>query len=202
MIEQQIAKWKERDVSWSQLSSWKFSKDQWFNKYILGISEEANQAMLFGNTVGDTLGLPNSMVPDLNPHLVGVKEYTVRAPMGDLFLIGHCDHYCPDTKTLNENKTSQTEGRWNQKLVDEHGQLTMYALLLFLKEKVKPEDIEMFLNFIPVYPDGFFLTVHPEEFYRFPTKRTTAQVLLFAAQINKTLKEMETYARKTSCSIA
>lgn len=192
---EQIEKWKQRDVSWSQLSSWMWSKDQWAFKYLFGRYEEANQAMLFGNTVGDTLGTPTSMVPLLNPHLVGIKEYELRVKMGSHNLVGFCDHYCPDTKVLNENKTSQTLDKWTQSSVDKHDQLTAYCLMLLLKEKTKPEDVEIWLNFIPVYVGGdFHPRIDPDEFYRFPTKRTTAQCLLFGAWIDKTLKEMEKYA--------
>lgn len=192
---QQIETWKERDVSWSQLSSWTYSKDQWAFKYLFGKQEEANQAMKFGNVVGDSLGTPDSMVPKLNPFLVGVKEYELRVPMNGHNLVGYCDHYCPDTKVLNENKTSQTLDRWTQNKVDSHQQLDMYTLMLFLRDKVKPEDVEIWLNFIPVYVGGdFHPRVNPEEFYRFRTKRTTQQCLIFGSWIDKTLKEMEKYA--------
>jgi hypothetical protein len=71
----------------------------------------------------------------------------------------------------------------------------MYALMLFLRDKIRPEDLKIFLNFIPVYIGGDFQPrVNPDEYYIFPTKRTTSQCLVFAAWIEKTLKEMECYA--------
>lgn len=195
---QQIAKWKERDVSWSQISSWMYSKDQWAMKYLFGIEEPANQAMIFGNVVGDTLGLPSSMVPSLNPHLVGIKEFELRVPMNGYNLVGFCDHFCPETIVLNENKTSQKKDRWTQKLVDEHGQITMYDLMLYLKLKIKPEDVRNFLNFIPVTEGQDFQLRVEDNFLRFETKRTLKQCLMFGAQIQKTLKDMEAYAQ-TCC---
>jgi hypothetical protein len=193
---QQIATWKERDVSWSQLSSWIYSKEQWANKYLFDKPEPANPAMIFGNTVGDTLGLPHSMVPKLNPQLVGIKEYKLRVKMGDHYLLGFCDHYCPEQKILNENKTSQKPNRWTTKEVEAHGQLTMYALMLYLQNKTKPEEVKMFLNFIPVTEgQDFQLRVDPENFKTFATSRTLKQCLMFGAEINKTLKEMEAYAQ-------
>nr|MBP6946294.1 hypothetical protein [Candidatus Paceibacterota bacterium] len=118
-----IKVWKERPISWSQLGSWAYSKQQWIDKYIFGLNEEPNLAMLFGNTVGDTLGTPNSMVPSLEKHLVGLKEYELKTTLNGMTLIGYADHYCPCTKVLNENKTSENKNRWNQTLVDLHGQL-------------------------------------------------------------------------------
>lgn len=196
---QELKQWKERPVSWSQLNSWKYNKDQWFQSYIMLNRFEPNQQMIFGNTVGDTLGTDDSMVPKLNEHLVGVKEYELKAQMNDHTLIGYCDHYCPKKKVLNENKTSYREDRWDQKTVDEHGQLTMYSLMLMLKEKVKPEELEIWLNFIPVGMKryGKMYIPDPDVFHRFPTKRTTQDCLMFGGWITQTLKEMEDYA--TTC---
>lgn len=193
---EQIATWKARPISWSQLSSWKYSKDQWVYKYILDKKEEANAGMLYGNVIGDTLGTPHSLVPKLNPHLVGTKEFELLAKMNTYTLIGFCDHYCPDCKVLNENKTSQKENRWTQKEVDDHGQLTMYALMLLLKYKTDPADVKMYLNFIPVRENGAFKLelVSPDFFKRFETNRTIQQVLQFGANIDTTVKEMEKYA--------
>lgn len=194
--QQQIQKWKERDVSWSQISSWSYSKDQWALKYLFDRPEEPNQAMIFGNTIGDTLGTTFSAVPKLDPYLKGEKEFKLRVKMNDYSLIGFCDHYCPIEKVLNENKTSQNGTRWTQKTVDEHGQITMYALMLYLQEKVKPEDLKIFLNFIPVkHGNDFQLTVDPDVFHIFETKRTLKQCLMFGSTIGKTLKEMESYAQ-------
>jgi hypothetical protein len=190
-----IEKWKERPISWSQLGSWKYSKDQWLNKYILGLDDGGNEGMRFGNVVGDTLGLDTSLVPKLNPHLVGIKEYEMKTKMNNYVLIGYADHFCPTSKILNENKTSQKLNRWTQAEVDHHGQLTMYALMLLLQDKIQPHDIKMYLNFIPVVEGGDFQlrVLDPDKFHRFETKRTLKQVLDFGADIDKTVKTMEKY---------
>lgn len=193
-----IDKWKEHKVSWSQLSSWNFNKHQWASRYLFCEPSTPNAKMVFGNTVGDSLATPNSMMPELDPYLDGIKEYKLETTMNGLNLIGYADHYCPQRRVLNENKTSTNPVQWHQKKVDEHGQLTMYALILLLEEKVKPENIEMWLNFIPVNEKRYGVLELPEQptFLRFPTKRTTKQVLLFGAQIKKTLEDMEKYAHK------
>lgn len=191
-----INTWKKRAISWSQISSFAYSKDQWALRYIFNIDDGGNNLMRFGNVVGDSLGTPESMVPLLNPSLVGVKEFELHAPLNGLSLIGYADHYCPETKVLNENKTSVNLTRWDQDKVDNHHQLTMYALMLMITHKTKPEDVEMWLNFIPVRETQSFEMeiVDPALFHRFPTKRTTKQCLEFGASISKTLKEMEKYA--------
>jgi len=201
MKKTQMEVWKERPVSWSQLNSWKYNKQQWFNSYILGERFEPNAGMIFGNVVGDTLGLgrKKSMVPNLEKDLKGDKEHKLVVKMNGNTLIGYCDHYCPEKLILNENKTSQNKLRWNQKAVDDHGQLTMYTLMIMLRDKVKPEDIEIWLNYVPVFnrPFGGMHIPDPDEFYRYQTTRTSVQCLNFGAMIQKTLIEMEKYALKT-----
>lgn len=192
-----IKKWLLRDASYSQFSSWDWSKEQWFDKYILGIEEPPSPAMTFGNTVGDTLGTPESMVPQLR-EVPGIKEYKMRVKMGNMFLVGYADHHCPDTLFLNENKTSQNANRWTQKSVDEHKQLDMYGLLLFLQDGVKPEDVRMRLNYIPVVQGGDFMLslTDPVECYHFETRRTTADITRYSAYIQQTRKEQLEYVKK------
>ncbi len=192
-----IKNWLKRDVSYSQLSSWDYDKDQWFNKYVMGIEEPPSPAMTFGNTVGDTLGLPHSMVPQLR-EVPGIKEYKMRVKMGNMFLVGYADHHCPETLFLNENKTSQNTKKWDQKSVDEHKQLDMYALLLFLQDNVKPEDLKMRLNYIPVIQGGDFLLSlpNPVECYHFETSRTTRDITKYSAYIQQTRADQLAYVKK------
>ena len=187
-----VNRFKVRPLSYSQLSSFEYDPAQWYQNYVLGIREPANPAMLFGNTVGDTLGTPTSMVPNLV--YPGIKEFELRANLGPVHIIGFCDAYDPETKTLTENKTSATKDRWTQKKVDEHGQLTMYCLMLFLQHKVKPEEVTINLNFIPVRTVGFDfeLPKHPT-FQTFSTRRTTRKILEYAVEIQRTVKLMDEY---------
>ncbi len=195
-------RFKHRPLSYSQLSAFEWSREEWFNKYVLDIKEPPTPAMEFGNIVGDSIGTSQSLVPDLVPP--GVKEYELSAKLGDIILIGFADHYCPDTKVLHENKTSDNPTRWDQAKVDKHTQLDMYALMLFLKEKTKPEEITMFLNFIPVVRGGDMIYRVPEPviYHQFPTKRTTADILRYATYITNTVKKMEEYYVTRTATIA
>lgn len=186
-------RFKHRPLSYSQLLSWEYDKEQWWRSYVLDKRDPATPAMLFGNVVGDSIGTPDSLVPSLVPP--GVKEYALSATLGDIILIGYADHYCPETRVLHENKTSDNHARWDQKKVDNHKQLDMYALMLFLREKVKPEDITMQLNFIPVLYGGDMVYKVPDPAYyiAFPTSRTTADILRYATYITSTVKEMADY---------
>jgi hypothetical protein len=183
----------KRPLSHSQLSSFEYSPEQWYQSYILGIRQPANTAMLMGNKIGDSIGTPDSLVPDLVPP--GVKEFELHAKLGDISIVGFCDHFDMETKTLHENKTSSTKDRWTQKKVDEHPQLTMYCLMLFLQHKIKPEDITIYLNFIPVEEQGDFTLAlpNPPKFTQFKTRRTTRQILEYAVYVQETVKKMDEY---------
>jgi len=190
-----INRFHTRALSYSQLSSFEWNREEWYTNYILGVREPANPAMLFGSLVGDSIGTPDSLVPALVPP--GVKEYALSATLGDIPLVGYADHWCATTRTLSENKTSSKQGQWNQKKVDAHGQLTMYALMLFLREKVKPEDVTFILNFIPVEIGGDFNYRMPDPVvvHSFETRRTTQEILEYSAYILKTVALMDKYIK-------
>jgi len=187
-----------RPLSYSQLSSFEWSPDEWYASYILGRREPPNDAMLLGTKVGDSIGTPESLVPTLTPP--GVKEYAMRASLGDIHMVGFADHYCVDSKVLHENKTTDKPGKWTQASVDKHKQLDMYALLLWLQDKTPPHEVEMFLNYIPVERKGVTLRLPAEPvYYQFPTYRTRLQVAQYASYVKRTVKEMDKYikARKS-----
>lgn len=120
----------------------------------------------------------------------------MKAQWNDITLIGYADHYCPDTLTLHENKTSYTKGRWTQGKVDKHDQLTMYALLLQLQDGVEPEDITMYLNFIETRMVGVKYDVHqPPRWKQFETKRTKQDVTNYQQRILDTIEMMDEYIR-------
>lgn len=183
-----------RPLSYSQLSCWEYNKDEWYERYILNKKTPANSAMRAGTLIGDSIGTDKSLVPLLTPP--GVKEYELRASLGNIHIVGFCDHYCPDTRILHENKTSTSRLKWNQKSVDTHKQLDMYALMLFLTHDVLPDDLTIYLNYIPVIegPDMRYYLPNPVEHYTFETKRTAEQLVAMTQYIEKTVWDMCAYA--------
>ena len=183
-----------RPLSYSQLSAWEYNKDEWYERYILNKRTPANSAMRAGTIIGDSIGTDKSLVPLLTPP--GVKEYELRASLGDIHIVGYCDHYCPLTHTLHENKTSTNRKKWNQKSVDEHKQLDMYALMLFLTHDVLPNDLTIYLNYIPVIEgaDMRYYLPDPVEFYQYPTRRTDEHLVNMTRYIENTVEDMCAYA--------
>lgn len=189
----QIESWLNHPMSWSQIAQFRnYSKEGWYNKYILGIKDPPNKQMIFGSMVGKKLETDPTYLPEIPRQ--STMEYKFTAKVNDIELVGYADSY--GDLTIREYKTGKTP--WTQKKVDEHGQITMYALMEYLNEKIKPEDIKMSLHWIPTCEDenGEIQFVEPLVVQHFETKRTTKDVLLFAADILKLRQEMLEYAKK------
>lgn len=184
-----------RPASYSFFSSWEWNREDWYDKYILNKEQKQTPAMAFGNVVGDSIGTPNSLVPTLQP--AGVKEYKFTGEVEGIHLVGFADHFCDKTLVLHENKTSDNPKKWTQKSVNEHKQIDMYLLLLFLSKKIKPEDVTCYLNWIPVERGGDMLYKLPEPptYVQYRTKRNGVDLLRYAQHIVDTVKEMELYVK-------
>lgn len=189
----QLKKFRARPFSWSQFSSFRdYDKEEWYNNYILGVKAPPNARMTFGSLVGKRIEKDLSYIPQLKRG--GVMEYEVKVKMGDIELVGYMDQYFTETKEIHEYKTGGASS-WNQKKVDSHQQLDFYSLLLYLRDKVKPEEISFNLFHLHTEEKGDFSIgfVKPFKLDHYTTKRTTKQIKLFGAEIIRIRKEMINY---------
>ena len=185
-------RFKTRALSWSQLQSFQYSADDWYDNYILGKRQPPNSLMLAGSRIGDAIGTKDSPID--NSLVPGTKEYTVKAEVDGIKMVGHLDHFCPDTLVLNENKCSDTKGRWTQSKVDKHGQITMYVMLLQAQDGIAPEGVECWLNFLLLDHIGVDYRLHdPPVVKRFKTSRTKEQVDQFLEDTKRTVELMHQY---------
>ena len=186
-----ITRFLTRPLSYSQLASWEYNKEEWYRNYILGKRSPASAEMLAGTTIGDQIGTETCPLGLAN---IGIKEYALLGMVDDIKLVGYIDIYNPETKHLHENKTSPNVKRWNQRKADEHGQLTMYALLLEQQEGTPPEQIAMYLNFVPLRLAGVTYTTYtPIVWKQYETRRTSEQVAAYKDYIRQTVKAMQEY---------
>ena len=187
-----IKKVFSRPFSWSQFSSFRdYNKEKWYQNYVLGFKEPPNARMTFGSQVGKRIETDPTYIPQL-PR--GIMEYELKATMNDIELIGYADSYNPETKELDEFKTGGVSS-WNKKKVESYDQLTFYALLLYLRNEAKPEDLTIRLHHMLTEEKGDFSIgfAKPFTLTTYTTKRTTRQVLMFASEILRVRKEMEEY---------
>lgn len=182
-----------RDFSWSQISSFEFDPEQWFISYIERIRQSSPQ-LTFGDKVDKRLQSDPTFLPMVERY--PIPQHKMRAKFGDLWLIGFADGWDPAGKRLKDDKTGVNP--WDQLRADSTGQLTMYALLLHLAEKIKPEDISMFISWLPTVQKGDWtigFRDNPVVPVVIETRRTMRQCLEFGARIKRVRKEMLAYAQ-------
>jgi len=186
-----------RPLSWSQISSFHYNPEQWFRRYILNEKDPETKELLFGKEIGKKLETDPTFLPMIPRH--SKMEYPFSATVSGIKLIGYADTFCDITnKKLGEYKTGKKE--WDQKRVDEHGQLTMYALMNYISNKVKPEDVEITLTWMPTIEtrdfDIAFVKSIEKNIKTFTTKRTMQDIIKFGASIKETVEEMQKYVDK------
>jgi len=188
----------ERPLSWSAISSFEYDPKQWHDKYVLGKKQKESAEMLFGKKVGERLASDPKYLPFV-PRLKKF-EHEFKVSFDGIPLIGFADSFCTLTsKKLYEYKTGVKA--WDQKRVDMHGQIDMYLLMHFIKEKIRPEEVACKLVWLPTKrEEGGDFKVHisfiepiEETFKIFKTKRTMSDILRFGERIKSTYKAMQEY---------
>ena len=186
--------WKERPFHWSQISSWEYDPEQWYKQYWLGIPQEMNKELTFGKMVDDRIQEDPSFIPLLERY--PIQQHSMSVMYNGIKLNGTADHFDRKGRRLKDDKTGKKE--WTQKRADETGQLTMYLLLIYISEKIKPEEMTCYIDWLPTVENGdFTLTFrdNPPKPITFKTKRTMADLLQFASYIDSVRKEMAAYGK-------
>lgn len=181
-------RFEKRPLSWSQISCWEYSPDEWYRRYILNEKSPENPAMIFGKLFAHSCEIRKPLAP---VELYKEVEYPMKVVFNDIPLIGYADTYEPHSK-LGEHKTGKA---WDQKKVDGHRQFDMYLFMLYITHKVPPEEIECILNWVPTVETGDFKInfVKPIKVHSFKTKRTMPDLLRFGQRINTDVKLMQEY---------
>lgn len=177
---------KNRPISWSNISLFEYDKNLWYKKYVLGEEQPTNKEMKFGKMIADSMQTDSPIVPFVKYSNV---EFELKGKFGDIPLIGFIDTYEPHKK-LREYKTGKR--LWDQKRADTHKQIDMYLFMIFLLYGVKPEDIEIYLDWAETVENGDFTISlkEPVEIKSFKIEKTTDDILKFGVYLNKIYKEM------------
>lgn len=192
--EEQINKFKARPLSWSSISSFQWSKEEWYDNYINGNRQPANREMIFGSNIGKKLETDPTYLPQIPRH--SKMEHLFSVKFGHIPLTGYADSFCDQTHTkILEFKTGKKA--WDQKRVDGHHQLTMYALMNYITNKIDPKHVDIQLIWMPTKENGDFTITFVDDIENhimvFKTKRTMNDILRFGMEINKTYNEMIKY---------
>jgi len=198
-----IKKWKERALSWSQISSFEYDPEQWFQGYFMEQKSAENAEMKFGKYVGEKLASDPKYLPFV-PRL-SKFEHEFRVVFGKIPLVGFADSFCAlERKKLYEYKTGVK--KWDQKRADTHGQIDMYLLMHYITTKIRPEEVACKLVWLPTKRSesgDFEVTISfiepiEDNHKVFNTKRTMKDILAFGSRINSVYKKMEEYATERS----
>ncbi len=193
-----VYKWEDRPMSWSQISSFEWDKEQWYQKYYLNLSPDTTAEMEFGKKIGRMLETNPKFLPMIPRHNKMEHPFVCKFGKIPAGLIGYGDTFCDITfKKGGEFKTGKKA--WDQKRADEHGQITMYLLMNYIMTKVKPEEVDFFLAWMPTQDNGDFSISFVEPIEKnikiFKTKRTMMDILQFGKRINNIHTQMLEYIK-------
>lgn len=181
-------------MSWSAISAFEWDKEEWYKRYILGEKTDPSKEMIFGSMIGKKIEKDPAFMPEL-PRFASM-EFPFNVVFNGIRLVGYADSFCNVTfRKLLEIKTGKKA--WTQKRADEHGQITLYCMFNYIKNKITPENMEIILAWLPTaetatYEIEFVKNMKP---VLLQTKRTTADILEMGSRINRTIKEMEAYVQ-------
>jgi len=184
----------KRPLSWSAISSFNYSPEQWYKRYILNEVSEPSAEMEFGSKFAQSIEDGTCAVKELMDQLQKKKEHKFSVVFNGIPLVGYGDAFCNNTfKKLDEVKTGYKE--WDTKRVDEHGQITMYNLMNYITNRVRPEEVTNTLYWLPTQKNNDFTIsfVQPIKVHAFRTKRTMVDILKFGECIKKTVEDMQKY---------
>lgn len=181
----------KRPLSWSQISCFEWNKDDWYKRYILNEKTDPSAELIFGKHFADSCEKKTPLAPVT---LLSKVEQPFNVVFNGIPMVGYADTFCEVTKKkIGEYKTGKK--KWDQKRADGHGQITMYALMNYITNKIRPEECEFFIEWIPTVQLGDFSIdfTEPIQVIHIKTKRTMKDILDFGARINNTIKEMGLY---------
>lgn len=198
MITKQEAldKFHKRELSWSSISSFEWNKEEWFEKYILDIKPETSPEMEFGKKIGKLIELNPEYLPEVPRY--GCMEYPFKVIFNKIPMVGYADTFNHITwNQLGEFKTGVKE--WDKKRVQKHGQIDMYLLMNYIKNRINPEQVYVTLTWIPTKKVrkghfGINIDFDPKKSIKtFVTKRRMVDIIKFGQKINRMYKEMEEF---------
>lgn len=179
-----------RPLSWSQLSKFQYRPNEWYDHYILGKEQQSSPELLFGSEIDKKIQSDPSFLPEIPryKHL----QYELKTEYEGIPLIGYPDALDLDEPKIRDYKTGRE--KWDKARADKTGQLSMYLLMIWQIHKIKPEDFQCFIDWMPTcIKDRQVSFIEPFKVKTIETKRTMSQIVAFAALLSETRKKMIEY---------
>ena len=178
-------------LSYSQINLWKWSPLKYKKIYFEGEEYPTNQAMDFGKNFAEIMEgkkktddiIVQGVMCQIPKYDTAEKE--IKTKIEDINLLGYLDSYCSKTHNFYEYKTGKMD--WTQNKVDKADQITFYAMLIYLKYKVIPENIGLIWAETEIEDNMVRFTGNVK---RFETNRALVDVLKMMAEIKKIAKKI------------
>jgi len=199
---------KDRPLSWSQLSAFEWNKEEWYDRYVLFKKPVISREMEFGTMVDQRLQEDPAFHPEI-PRGESL-QHKILTKFEKMHLIAILDSFSPSRRIpkfgasgtvktkvqIDDYKTGKKA--WDQKRIDESGQLTFYAFTLWLHEKIHPKDVALGIWWLPTQENGDFSIsqLKGSKVQHFQSSRTMQDLLKFGKYIKATVKEMEEYVKE------
>lgn len=166
--------------------------------------------LAFGSMIDERIQNDLTFIPSLVRY--PIMQHKMKATFNGIPLVGIIDTY----QTLGQITTGKKgrlknqfimpsirdyktgRNKWDQKRTDETGQLTFYTFLEYLNNKTRPEDVDLYIDWLPTHTvAGKVEFLHdPVVPITFKTKRDMHSVLKFGEEINETWKKMQAFGEQ------
>jgi len=172
-------------LSWSQMSLWEKDPNMYYQVYFEGLDQFRTKYLTLGKRMATCL--ENGFDEEHDPlfEMLAVfmpsypyREFEINAVFEGIPLKGKLDGFNEKTLTIGEYKTGKC---WTQSMVDSTGQLTFYALLVWLKYKKLPKEI--FLHWAKTDEDMEGNLKLTGDIKTFKTQRSLKDLILFSKRI-------------------
>ena len=176
-----------RHFSYSQLSLWQRSKNEYRKRYFEGIKPFESKEMIFGREFAKEREIGICTGGKEFPQ----REVKIENTFQDIPLISYLDSADNNLNLIGEDKTGKKP--WNQKRVENHEQLHFYSFQVLLKTGELPKKI--FLNWFETcdFENKIKLTGKVKTFEFIPNKNRTD---IIADKILQYTKEISDYYKK------
>lgn len=182
---------KVRPLSWSAISSFEYDPAQWYRTYILN-EKQSSREMTFGSLIDKQFQDDDKFFPEIPRG--EMLQHKMKAIFDGIHLVGVPDILSiKDKKFLADLKTGKK--KWDKKRADETGQITFYLFLLFITKRIRPEEFECAIFWLPTVETKDFKIEMIKDCkpVRIDTKRTMSDLLMFGKRIKDTVKKMQEY---------
>lgn len=185
-------------VSHSQLATWDFGKERWWEVYVLGQSGYNEERVIFGKKFDEARENGKGMENDVGGEFARImlpsypkKKFWIETAMGGIRLKGELDSFEEEGLRVGEDKTGKL---WTKKMVDESEQLDFYALLVYARYGKLPG--EMRLNWAETKIDEWGNVIATGRFEVFYTSRDLVRIMRIFGKARRYRVEIEEYLRE------